>query len=292
MKVVILLISFLSLAQCMTIPIEPRAGCSLSVNGDFSDKSPLILNPGTASFFRTNNANGILSLNAGQSILLACPGNSNYLQILGSGQREATASCSDGKTFTVNGVSRTFSQLSCQQSPNEEDRQSGSCNKGTLYKIGFSVSTGFVEVYEVCHDASQHHTIWTKFLLTRDAAGFQTGIDRPNWSNGALFSGIDPTTLYKRATQRETFTSLLGSASLAEQYISLTNDYFLSKGHMVAKSDFLYGSQQLATFFYSNAAPQWQTVNGANWNTLENDVKSFAARTGQDLNVYTGNWVS
>lgn len=102
------------------------------------------------------------------------------------------------------------------------------------------------------------------------------------------FSGINPTSLYTRATQRVTFTNLLGSAALAEKYISLTNDYFLSKGHLVAKADFFYGAQQHATFFYTNAAPQWQTVNGANWNSLENDARSFAGRIGTDLTVYTG----
>lgn len=59
-----------------------------------------------------------------------------------------------------------------------------------------------------------------------------------------------PTELYKRATQRVTFTTLLGSSALAEEYIHLTNDYFLSKGHLVAKADFLYGAQQLTTFWY------------------------------------------
>lgn len=68
----------------------------------------------------------------------------------------------------------------------------------------------------------------------------------------------------------------------------MTNDYFLSKGHLVAKADFFYGAQQHATFFYTNAAPQWQTVNGANWNSLENDARSFAGRIGSDLTVYTG----
>lgn len=105
-------------------------------------------------------------------------------------------------------------------------------------------------------------------------------------------SGVDPTNLYKRATQRVTFTTLLGSAALAEDHIHLTNDYFLSKGHLVAKADFLYGAQQLTTFWYSNAAPQWQTFNGNNWNALENDCRSFAGSLGADLEVYTGTYVS
>lgn len=105
-------------------------------------------------------------------------------------------------------------------------------------------------------------------------------------------SGLDPTNLYRRATQRITFTTLLGSQQLAEQYIHLTNDYFLSKGHLVAKADFLHGAHQMATFWYINAAPQWQTFNGNNWNSLENDVRIFASRINKDLDCYTGTYVS
>lgn len=57
---------------------------------------------------------------------------------------------------------------------------------------------------------------------------------------------------------------------------------------MVAKADFLHGSAQMATFWYTNAAPQWQTFNGNNWNSLENDARSYAARVNKDLIVYTG----
>lgn len=106
-----------------------------------------------------------------------------------------------------------------------------------------------------------------------------------------FFSGLDPTNLYRRVTQRITLTTLLGSQYLAEQYIHLTNDFFLSKGHLVAKADFLHGAHQMATFWYINAAPQWQTFNGNNWNSLENDVRSFAARTNKDLDCYTGTYV-
>lgn len=106
-----------------------------------------------------------------------------------------------------------------------------------------------------------------------------------------IHSGINPTNLYKRATQRVTMTSLLGSAQLGDQFIHLTNDFFLSKGHLVAKADFLYGAQQLTTFWYTNAAPQWQTFNGGNWNSLENDCRAFAGSIGADLTVYTGTYV-
>ena len=72
----------------------------------------------------------------------------------------------------------------------------------------------------------------------------------------------------------------------------MEDDYFLSKGHLVAKADFFHGSHQQATFAYTNAAPQWQTFNGNNWNSLENDVRTFASMINLDLECYTGTIVS
>lgn len=57
---------------------------------------------------------------------------------------------------------------------------------------------------------------------------------------------------------------------------------------MAAKADFVYGAQQRSTFWYLNTAPQWQTFNGGNWNSLEISVRRFAARRRLDLDVYTG----
>lgn len=62
----------------------------------------------------------------------------------------------------------------------------------------------------------------------------------------------------------------------------------MSRGHLTAKADFVYGPQQRSTFWYINAAPQWQSFNGGNWNTLELNVRHFAASRRLDLDVYTG----
>lgn len=106
-----------------------------------------------------------------------------------------------------------------------------------------------------------------------------------------MCSGPDATHLYKKTTQLKTFAKLLGSQQLAEKYISLKSDHFLSKGHLMAKSDHLFAPAQQSTFLYSNAAPQWQTFNGANWNALENAVRKLAVRMGKDLTCYTGTYV-
>lgn len=59
----------------------------------------------------------------------------------------------------------------------------------------------------------------------------------------------------------------------------------------MAKSDNVHAAAQMATFWYSNAAPQWQTFNGGNWNALEGAVRKYAARQQKDLICYTGTYV-
>lgn len=52
--------------------------------------------------------------------------------------------------------------------------------------------------------------------------------------------------------------------------------------------DVLIGSHQRATFYYVNAAPQWQTLNKNNWNVLEQNVRAYAIKRNANLDVYTG----
>jgi len=62
---------------------------------------------------------------------------------------------------------------------------------------------------------------------------------------------------------------------------------YLSRGHLAANSDFAFNAWRATTFVYINAAPQWQTFNGGNWATLEDNVKTLAAQKG-DLTIWTG----
>lgn len=99
-----------------------------------------------------------------------------------------TATCVDGKQFTVNGVKYDFKSFTCNQWPAHLEKSSGSCLSGkSLIKIGFELSTGFSDIIDVCHDTALHHTIYTKFVLKPDAAGFQSGVDRPDWAKGNYF---------------------------------------------------------------------------------------------------------
>lgn len=59
----------------------------------------------------------------------------------------------------------------------------------------------------------------------------------------------------------------------------------------MAKSDNVHGAAQISTFWYSNAAPQWQVFNAGNWNALENGARKYAAAKKRDFICYTGTFV-
>lgn len=65
---------------------------------------------------------------------------------------------------------------------------------------------------------------------------------------------------------------------------------FLSRGHLAARTDFIYGIHQQASFYFLNAAPQWQTFNGGNWNILEEKLKSYIDRKNLNVEIYTGTY--
>lgn len=66
--------------------------------------------------------------------------------------------------------------------------QNGTCLYGKrLYKTAFNISTGLVPLHESCVDTKMRTTIYTKFTLTMDAVGGQTGVKRPSWKDNFLF---------------------------------------------------------------------------------------------------------
>jgi DNA/RNA non-specific endonuclease len=102
-----------------------------------------------------------------------------------------------------------------------------------------------------------------------------------------FFRNIDPNNLYGSEVQVKTFDTLLGTGQ-GKKYIDYNDYRFFSRGHLVAKADFLYLTLQRVTFHYANALPQWQKFNSLNWDKLEQQVRKFAGDYNHDLEVYTG----
>lgn len=83
---------------------------------------------------------------------------------------------------------------------------------------------------------------------------------------GSFFPGVAVNTMYTQVQQKATIAQYVGNA-LADRYV--TSHQFLARGHLAAKSDYVFATGQRATFYFINAAPQWQPFNAGNWNWLE-----------------------
>ncbi|KAF7414763.1 hypothetical protein HZH68_003252 [Vespula germanica] len=267
--------------------------CILSMKykyGDLKEPQPLILTRnGTASAILYPNINGTLKVQTGQSIYLACPGEQNSLRNMNYAQ-EVKATCVRNKIFHVNGENRNFSSLTCYHLPEHTARhmKSPCYNGNTHVEIGFNLSTNFLRVIELCRNEKTYNTYYTKFRMTKLIGGYQRSYPRPSkWMVGDYFGKIDINRQYNFNTQLSTFQKLLNSSELAKSHLAKSRQ-FLSRGHLTAMVDFVYGALQSLTFWYINAAPQWMSFNAGNWERLENSIRNFSTYRSLDLDVYTG----
>lgn len=108
----------------------------------------------------------------------------------------------------------------------------------------------------------------------------------PNFKSSGTAPHVNPATSYKQASQLTRLTTLLGSQAQAEKYLSTTS--FLARGHLAPDGDGIFRSWQFTTYFYINAAPEWQVVNAGNWIRVENAARKKASALQADVLIFTG----
>lgn len=145
-------------------------------------------------------------------------------------------------------------------------------------------------LYTVCHNETDGATRWVHYMQNPENQGYQQRVDRPDFAQGDFYKGLSMNRLYTQRTQLRTISIILGSDKLAAELIQPSRKLFLSRGHMAAKSDFIFGNHQQSSFYFVNAAPQWQTFNGGNWATVEDHLKRFVARRNINTEIYTGTY--
>jgi len=276
----------------------PISGCSISINNDLPEPQPLLLIPGGSKdghgFYLPDGADGNVTLAAGQTVLLACPGANNGFNNTKLGTKPAIATCDSDTTFYVNSVSYNFSNFACISYPFHTARYSNSsCYDGTKrhIEIGFEVETHFYKLMDVCFDDVLYTTLYVQATIVSGIDGHQTKFSGTRFIKDGFYpTEMSVYKLYSRNKTRETISDLLGSPELGDHFINAKSNYSLSKGHLSAKTDYVYGSQQRATFHFVNISPQWQTFNGGNWEALESSVRAYANKKKLDLVVYTGTY--
>ncbi|XP_059061998.1 uncharacterized protein LOC131854846 isoform X1 [Achroia grisella] len=273
-----------------TINRRKSNGCSIRVNGDLGRQSQPVYIRNNNYVVPTGNS-GVINLNTEDQILVACTGSGRiqHPNILYPVQT-ATATCVRNNLVSgnewLNGTGQ-FSELTCS-APNVPDAvaTNNRCfNNNFVIRVGYIVNNVFYPLYWSCFDQNRLEVLYVWYEQNPENAVYQHGVDRPSWLAGSFFTGVDINNMYTKVQQKATIARLVGQ-ELADKYV--TSHQFLTRGHLAAKTDFIYATGQSSSFYFINAAPQWQPFNAGNWNWLEQNLRKRIGQAGYNTIVYTG----
>ncbi|EDW73087.1 uncharacterized protein Dwil_GK16832 [Drosophila willistoni] len=264
--------------------------CGFLVNGDLIDPAPLFVvrnETGIAKYLEPN-ANGLVELKHGEAMELHCLG--AFIQPFAT-YRQVTVSCWQKQIFLAFGSLYNFQKFVCSSWPSYSARRTGrQCNGGTdLLEVGFELATNdFLQTFDACHDEIAEATRYVHHVLYPGSSQYQRSVTRPTFITGDFYGGKDVNTMYTQVQQNITISAILGMD--ASPYFNISSNVYLARGHLSAKTDFVFGAPQKATFYFVNAAPQWQTFNGGNWERVEDSVRNFVSDQNIIVDCYTGTW--
>lgn len=104
----------------------------------------------------------------------------------------------------------------------------------------------FVRLIEICFDEESLSTVYSKFDLTPAIAGYQYNYPRPAFDQANFYKSLKRTnvnSLYIRRGQKKAINELLGLPPNSIKYIKdgTSTAYYLARGHLTAKTDFVFG---------------------------------------------------
>jgi len=279
--------------------ITAASGCTID---PFAPQLAPLLIRGNKFVYPSTAGQRNLQFFVGETIDFACPGGNLVLQGILQTLDVAPAKCVGGTQFTVNNKNYEWpEEVVCKNpkwstKPKELTKDNLKDLKvcsgtGKEIEIGFAITTSrFIRTMLICYDVQSQTTLYSNYELTSAINQGINGAQSPQkFIQGAGFFTIkDVNSLYMRVNQKYTINRLLGLPSTSTHIFKDNSDYFLSRGHLTAKRDFFYAAQQNSTFHYLNVLPQWKTVNGANWNKIEQSVRDYAEKNNVELQVWTG----
>ncbi|XP_072945495.1 salivary protein Tsal2A-like [Epargyreus clarus] len=268
--------------------IRPGDRCRLNTRIHFGEPLPVILKQGR--LLEPNDGYGNVDLNNGESLTLSCEGGGvishpNAIQQ----HTTATITCEGGDNFQnhewLNAPAR-FSFFRCSYAPNHmSERTNRTCFEGNpIIEVGYRIQNEFYPLFESCFNEATFNAIYSKYTQKAYNALYQTKVDRPFFIDNNNYLQVPVEYLFSPRGQKAAVAQLVGP--LIETYFTKTD--FLSRGHLAAKTDFVFAFGERATFHYVNCAPQWTGFNGGNWNTLEVDLRNHIHVAGYDTVIYTG----
>lgn len=213
--------------------VDNRFGCEVDIQRDLATPPPLLIRPGTTTFFHPTDRSGILTMETSQQMELFCT--NGFSHPLGIEKNLVSVSCAYERKFRVNGRLYNLNDFTCHRYPLHGVRSTKRCfNNATFVDVGFEVEGRFLDVFSVCHDPSTEQTHYAKYKLTPAGVAAQQGFNRPKFWQGDFFPGKDVNNLYTRNRQRETIAEILDSEERANKLVEAKGDVFLSRGELFA----------------------------------------------------------
>ncbi|CAO1440565.1 unnamed protein product [Diamesa hyperborea] len=236
---------------------------------------------------------GTLDFKTGASAMIACTSDSKLNFMTFNEKASSTIFCVDGKTFNIDNQKANveeFNECKTLISGSVVNRNEVCGKTGTKLSIGFQLSDGkgFVNFIDVCYNKKTASTIYTKHTVNGKAIknAMKCNTRPSTFKTAEVPSFITPATSFTKAAQKIRLTkSLLGDKKLAQEYMTTT---FLSRGHLTPDGDGVFISWQMATYYYVNTVPQWQSINNGNWKTIEGAVRRKAGQLKSDCLIFTG----
>ncbi len=272
-------------------PDPSLQGCSLKL--DHSVKNhPMIVESGSNKVIlpTKRDENGTVDYFVSESMFtsITCP--QARLSKFGEGKENQVAvSCrmEDMKVVSAEDPSQVVepSSLSCSRSIRETVQElTDTCGpsnaKGHIVQIGWKLQGVFQPQISLCHDKDQEHTFYASHKLNGASIEFRSKeSSRPGFKEGGrrYYAKSKAEDAYKIENQEKQFLNSYG-----------INTTFLAKGHLAPDADFVLEEWQDATYYFFNAAPQWQSYNNGNWKAVEAAVRKLSSKRCQSLDVVTG----
>lgn len=268
---------------------QPALRCRLNTKEDFSEPSPIVLRNG--QLLEPTDRDGNIDLDHGDNLTISCEGTGfishpNTLRAMAT----ATITCDVGDRFTnVDGwlsEPARFYLFKCSYPPNHTSRRTDrTCYDGnTVFEVGYKVEDQFYPLFESCFNEVELTVLYSKYTQKGYNFNFKTRVERPFFIDTDVYRYVPVSSLFSPRGLKSAVSQLVGP--LIDAYF--TKGEFLSRGHLAAKTDFVFPFGQRATFHYVNCAPQWVNFNGGNWNTLEVDLRKHINDINADTIIYTG----
>ncbi|XP_059046713.1 uncharacterized protein LOC131842199 [Achroia grisella] len=268
--------------------IQQGQKCRIHSRTHFSEPLPIILRNGR--LLEPTDKYGNVDLQYGETLTLSCEGSGHVTHPYAKHAKiSADITCEGGDNFKndewLNSPAK-FAMFRCHYPPNYSSfRTNRTCfDDNPIVEVGYRIQNEFYPVYESCFNEASLNAVYSKYTQKAYNANYQTKVERPFFIANDNYGFVPVESLFSPRGQKAAVAQLVGP--MIDMYV--TKNEFLSRGHLAAKTDFVFAFGERATFHYVNCAPQWTGFNGGNWNTLEVDLRNHMHVAEYDTVVYTG----